>query len=103
MTGPRLHRGASISAALLAGVLFVVMALVAIATPFSEPAGFPTSVSITAEIGYALFRSLPSGRFRGSLGHTEPFLAAFLLVAVLLDAALDAALVLAKRDGGDQS
>ncbi|WP_254522896.1 hypothetical protein [Natrinema caseinilyticum] len=102
-TGPKLRLGRTLVPGLLAVGLFGVMALIALNTTF-EPmtaaagAGFPDDVSITAELGYALFGfdSLQQ------VGGTEPFLAAVLLVAVALDAALDASLVLAKREEGGE-
>jgi hypothetical protein len=98
-TGPKLRLGKTLVPGLLAVGLFGVMALITLNTAF-EPmtqaagAGFPDDVSITAELGYALFGfdSLQE------IGGTEPFLAAVLLVAIALDAALDASLVLAKRE-----
>jgi NADH-quinone oxidoreductase subunit J len=81
----------------LAGVaalaLFTVLSVVFIQSGFSEPAGFPSSESIVANIGYAMFDlgellTIPS----------EEFLVAFVIIAVVLDAALDGSLMLAKRD-----
>ncbi len=98
-TGPKLRLGKTLVPGLLAVGLFGVMALITLNTAF-EPmtqaagAGFPDDVSITAELGYALFGFDELQQ----IGGTEPFLAAVLLVAVALDAALDASLVLAKRE-----
>ena len=59
---------------------------------FPTPAGFPADAAIVTNIGYALFdiniRSIP----------TEGFLAAFLIIAIALDVALDSAVYLAKRE-----
>ncbi|WP_254763612.1 hypothetical protein [Natrinema marinum] len=102
-TGPKLRLGKTLVPGLLAVGLFAVMALIAVNTAF-EPmtqaagAGFPDDVSITAELGYALF----GFDELQEIGGTEPFLAAVLLVAVALDAALDASLVLAKREEGGE-
>ncbi|PSP70739.1 hypothetical protein BRC70_05360, partial [Halobacteriales archaeon QH_6_68_27] len=60
--------------------------------------------AIVASIGYAMFDLVdlvPSGH-----GETEGFLVAFLTIAVVLDAALDGAVMLARReddatDGGE--
>ncbi|WP_254767539.1 hypothetical protein [Salinilacihabitans rarus] len=95
-TRPKLRLGSALAPGLLAVGLFAVMALVVLNTPFGSPQGFPGDLVITAEIGYALLdlSALQSEAVAG----TEPFLAALLLVAILLDAALDAALVLAKRE-----
>jgi len=97
-TGPKLRLGRTLVPGLLAVGLFGVMALITLNAAF-EPmtaagAGFPADVSITAELGYALFGFDELQQ----IGGTEPFLAAVLLVAVALDAALDASLVLAKRE-----
>ncbi|TMT85784.1 hypothetical protein E2L06_03935 [Haloterrigena sp. H1] len=98
-TGPKLRLGKTLVPGLLAVGLFGVMALITLNTAF-EPmttaagAGFPNDISITAELGYALFGFDELQQ----IGGTEPFLAAVLLVAVALDAALDASLVLAKRE-----
>jgi hypothetical protein len=98
-TGPKLRLGKPLVPGLLAVGLFAVMALITLNATF-EPmttaagAGFPEDISITAELGYALF----GYDELQTIGGTEPFLAAVLLVAVALDAALDASLVLAKRE-----
>lgn len=102
-TGPKLRLGRTLVPGLLAVGLFGMMALITLNTTF-EPmtatagAGFPDDVSITAELGYSLFGFDSLQQVDG----TEPFLAAVLLVAVALDAALDASLVLAKREEGSE-
>ena len=99
-TGPKLRLGKPLLPGLLAVALFGLMALIVFNTSFQSMAnaGYPDGIAITSEIGYAMFdlEALQSGE--GEIGATEPFLAAFLLVAVALDAALDASLVLAKRE-----
>ena len=99
-TGPKIRRGESLLPGLLAVGLFGLMALIVLNTSFQpmSEAGFPEGISITAELGYALFDLEALQSAEGNVGATEPFLAAFLLVAVALDAALDASLVLAKRE-----
>ncbi|GAB3671904.1 NADH-quinone oxidoreductase subunit J [Halopiger thermotolerans] len=94
----RLSSGAALAPGLLAVGLFALMALVVLNTPFEPMAegGFEVE-SITAAIGYALFDLEPL-QSAGGVAGTEPFLAAFLLIALTLDAALDASLVLAKRE-----
>lgn len=105
-TGPRLidlDRG--LVPGLVAVVLFAFMAAVFLTAegtaPFewtyTDPAGFPDT-SIVGAIGYALI-----GAAEQSVEATEDFLVALVLIAVLLDAALDGALMLAKRDGGGES
>ncbi len=81
---------------LAAVALFVVMAAVFVTADFGNPAGFPGDASIVAGIGNALL-----GITNGGLV-PESFLVAFILIAIALDAALDGALLLAKRDGGDE-
>ena len=91
---------------LIAVALFGIMAAVFLTadgtTPFewafTDPAGFP-DVSIVGAIGYALIGAAEFG-----IEGTENFLVALILVAILLDAALDGSLMLAKRDdGGDET
>jgi NADH-quinone oxidoreductase subunit J len=80
---------------LAAFALFVVMAAVFITAEFEAAEGFPGGESIVGSIGSALIgieAAIP----------TEGFLVAFVLIAIVLDAALDGALMLAKRDGGDE-
>ncbi|ELY60726.1 hypothetical protein C491_02100 [Natronococcus amylolyticus DSM 10524] len=97
--GPQLRLGESLLPGILAVALFGVMAMIALNTGFAdEMVGFPEGISVTSEIGYALFDFTALQSTEGSIGNTEPFLVSFLLVAVVLDAALDAALVLAKRE-----
>ncbi|AFZ72101.1 hypothetical protein [Natronobacterium gregoryi] len=101
-TGPELRTGKTLVPGLLAVALFGLMALIVLNTPFGtvgdRPVGFPEDIAIVSEIGYALFDlgALQSGQL--AIPETESFLAAFLLIALTLDAALDASLVLAKRE-----
>jgi NADH-quinone oxidoreductase subunit J len=86
---------------LAAVALFAVMAAVFVGANFeSATAGFPADVSVTASLGYVLMDLNGT-----SLAEATPgFLAAFIIIAVLLDAALDGAVFLADREdqGGDQ-
>jgi len=86
---------------LAAVALFAVMAAVFVGAGFeSATAGFPADASITASLGYVLMDLNGT-----SLAEATPgFLAAFIIIAVLLDAALDGAVFLADREdqGGDQ-
>ncbi|EMA39848.1 hypothetical protein [Halobiforma nitratireducens] len=96
-TKPELRLGRTLVPGLLAVALFGLMAMIVLNTSFETMAdGFGVD-SITAAIGYALFNLGPLQAEAGVAG-TEPFLAAFLLIAIVLDAALDASLVLAKRE-----
>jgi NADH-quinone oxidoreductase subunit J len=80
--------------------LFVVMALVFVTAQFGQPAGFPDG-SIVGNIGSALIGVQDVVPSEGNIP-TEGFLVAFILIAIALDAALDGALMLAKREGGDE-
>ncbi len=82
---------------LAAFALFVVMGAVFVTANFGAASGFPSDQSIVAGIGNALL-GLTGGEFV-----PEGFLVALILVAVVLDAALDGALMLAKREseGGE--
>jgi NADH-quinone oxidoreductase subunit J len=80
---------------LAAFALFVVMATVFVTAEFGAFEGFPAGESIVAGIGNALIgleSTIP----------TEGFLVAFVVIAIVLDAALDGAIMLAKREGGDE-
>ena len=83
-------------AGLSAVALFALMAAVFLAAPFADPSGFPAGESIVRGIGFALLDITA-----GEVG-SEGFLAAFIIIAVVLDAALDGALMLATRDGGEE-
>ena len=79
--------------AIAATALFAVMAATVVSATFEEAAGFPADESVVHNLGYALFNlsevaAIPS----------EGFLAAFLIVAVALDVAVDGALYLARRE-----
>ena len=97
-TGPKLRLGKTLVPGVLAVVLFALMGVITLNTGFGTMTGYPEGISITSEIGYAMFdmAALQSGAM--NIGDTEPFLVSFLLIAVVLDAALDASLVLAKRE-----
>ncbi|MHC3439415.1 hypothetical protein ACYJ1Y_15335 [Natrialbaceae archaeon A-gly3] len=96
-TGPKLRLGSDLVPGLLAVALFAAMSLIVLNTGFTQMEGFP-EMSVTAEIGYALFDMTALQTTEGAMAGTERFLAAFLLAAIVLDAALDASLVLAKRE-----
>ncbi|WP_255169986.1 hypothetical protein [Natrononativus amylolyticus] len=93
-TGPKLRLGKALVPGVLAVALFAVMALIVLNTPFGGMEGFsPGDTTITDNIGYAMLDLTELQEI-----DSEPFLASFLLAAVVLDAALDASLVLAKRE-----
>jgi NADH-quinone oxidoreductase subunit J len=83
---------------LAAVALFAVMASVFMTAGFPRPDGFGDG-SITASIGYAMFDLL--GQIPEGHGETEGFLVAFIVIAVVLDAALDGAVMLARREDED--
>ena len=89
-TRPRLHRGEKVIG-VLAVALFGFLAAVFLTSGFGTAEAFPEG-SVTASIGYALF-NLPGGDIDG-----EGFLVAFITIAVVLDAALDGAVMLAKQE-----
>jgi len=104
-TGPRLiplDRG--LVPGLIAVVLFGIMAAVFLTADgtavnelaFANPATFPDT-SIVGAIGYALVGAAERG-----VESTENFVVALILMAVLLDAALDGAIMLATRDDGGE-
>jgi hypothetical protein len=81
--------------------LFVFLAGVIFTTDFAGigDGGFESGgLSIVADMGYSFIGAPELAELE-----TEDFLVALVLIAVLLDAALDGALMLAKRDdGGEQ-
>ena len=89
-TRPRLHRGEKVIG-VVAVALFGFLAAVFLTSGFGTAEAFPEG-SVTASIGYALF-NLPGGDIDG-----EGFLVAFITIAVVLDAALDGAVMLAKQE-----
>jgi hypothetical protein len=93
---------------LIALVLFALMAavfLTANGTGLFESAfdstGFP-DVSIVSGLGYAMIGAAGAAGTEVVFENTENFLVALILIGVLLDAALDGALMLAKRDDGGE-
>ncbi|WP_129115228.1 proton-conducting membrane transporter [Halegenticoccus tardaugens] len=90
---PRLKLGSHLVPGLAAVALFFVMALAFAGASFPSPEGFGPNANVTASIGYAMFDLTDFG----SIG-SEGFLAAFIIIAIVLDAAIDAAVFLAKRE-----
>jgi len=97
---PRLNTEGNYVAGLAAVALFVVLAAVFVTASFPAPAGFPDGAAITKSLGAALFDIAPGQLMDEgeSAVPSEGFLVAFLLIGVLLDAALDGAIMLAKRE-----
>jgi NADH-quinone oxidoreductase subunit J len=99
-TRPRLKIGPHLLPGLAAAALFVVVVGVTLGAEFPDPQGFPEGANITASIGYAMF-DVSIDRISGqTLVGAESFLVAFIVVAILLDAALDGAVLLARREDG---
>jgi NADH-quinone oxidoreductase subunit J len=97
---PRLNTQGSLVAGLAAVALFAVLAIVFLGVSFPAPAGFPDGAAITKSLGAAMFDIAPGQLMDEGQAAVpaEGFLVAFLLIGVLLDAALDGAVMLAKRE-----
>ena len=95
MSRPELTRELNPVGAIAALGLFAVLAAVFVTATFPDAAGFEAGVSITAGIGYAMFDMAEQSPLV-----TEGFLVSFILIAVVLDAALDGAILLARREDG---
>jgi NADH-quinone oxidoreductase subunit J len=91
-TRPRLYTSKSQIVGLVAFALFAVFTVVFLTADFGPAETFNGAERITATIGYAMI-SLDAGTLP-----VEGFLVSFLIIAVVLDAALDATVMLAKRD-----
>jgi NADH-quinone oxidoreductase subunit J len=100
-TRPRLEIGSHLWRGLSAIALFALLAVVFFGAGFPDPAGFEGVGEITPVIGYAMFGLEHPQQVVESTG-TESFLIAFLIVAVVLDAALEAAVMLARREVGGE-
>jgi len=92
MSRPRLDLGRHMLPGLAAVALFCVMAWVFLGASFGDAAGFPDGVSVVGTIGYALIDANPTEI------PTEGFMAALIILALVLDAALDGAIHLARRE-----
>jgi len=89
-------RGPRAAPAAAAGALFAVIAATVGTAEFGDAvAGFPADASVVHNLGYALFNL---GGYEVASIPAEGFLAAFLIVAVALDVAIDGAVYLAKRE-----
>jgi NADH-quinone oxidoreductase subunit J len=89
---PEFRIGSHLLPGLVAVGLFGVLAWVFLGAEFQDPAGFGDA-SVVEGIGYALLNIAPPSGLP-----VEGFLAAFILIAVVLDAALDGAIMLARRE-----
>ncbi len=96
-TKPELSMDIDVLPGLAAVALFAAMGVVILTADFSPVQGFEPGAAITKSMGYALFnleRAAP-------VVTSEGFLLPFFAVAFVLDAALGAAVMLARRDGGE--
>lgn len=91
---PNIKRDLDVVSGLAALALFVVMAAVFLNAAFDAPAGFEEGASVTASLGYAMFNI--TGEFVPIAG--EGMLAVFLIIALVLDAALEGSIMLARRE-----
>jgi len=95
VTKPEFDVGSHLLPGLVAVALFAVMATVFLTAGFAPPAGFGDA-SVMEAIGFALLNvDVADGV------PVEGFLVAFILIAVALDAALDGAIMLARREEDD--
>lgn len=92
-TRPRFRVGRHLLPGLAAVGLFAVLLAIILRSSFEEPLGFPEDESIIENIGFALLdiHELTTIDVAG-------FLVAFIALAVVLDAALGGAVMLATRD-----
>ncbi|MFC6975722.1 proton-conducting membrane transporter [Halomicroarcula sp. GCM10025709] len=99
-TKPELTTEGNFTAGLAAVALFLVLGGVFLTASFPTPVGFPESAAVTKSLGAAMFDIAPSaimGENQAAVDG-EGFIVAFLVIGVLLDAALDGAVMLAKRE-----
>jgi NADH-quinone oxidoreductase subunit J len=92
-TRPRLNLGNHLLSGIAAIALFGVLAAVFLTSTFPEPQGFPDDAHITAAIGFAMFDITEAADVP-----VEGSIASFFIIAIVLDAALDGAVMLARRD-----
>ena len=103
-----IHLNRSLLPGLIAAALFAIMTVVfltangtGIAESAFETNGFPDS-SVIVGIGYALIGAAEAAGPEVLYRNTGSFVVSLLLLGVLLDAPLDGALMLAKRDDGGE-
>ncbi|MDZ7702066.1 MAG: NADH-quinone oxidoreductase subunit J [Halobacteriales archaeon] len=97
VTSPQLNLGGHLWRGLGAVALFAVLAAVTARATFGAGAGFPADANITASIGYALI-----GLEQLAAHPVDSFLVALIVIAVVLDAALDGSILLARREEEDE-
>jgi NADH-quinone oxidoreductase subunit J len=104
-TKPQLTNEGNFVAGLAAVALFLVLGGVFLTASFPTPIGFPEGAAVTKSLGAAMFDIAPSaimGEGQAAVDG-EGFIVAFLLIGVLLDAALDGAVMLAKREDAGEN
>ncbi|WP_097009186.1 proton-conducting membrane transporter [Natronoarchaeum philippinense] len=92
MSKPEFRVGSHLLPGLVAVALFAVMATVFLGAGFAAPAGFGDA-SVMEAIGFALLDIDAADGVP-----VDGFLVAFILIAVVLDAALDGAIMLARTE-----
>jgi NADH-quinone oxidoreductase subunit J len=92
MSRPQFYLGRHTVPGVVAVALFATMAWVFLGASFGDAAGFPDGVSVIDTIGYALLDANPTDI------PTEGFMASLIIIALVLDAALDGAIHLARRE-----
>ncbi|MES3516659.1 MAG: proton-conducting membrane transporter [Natronomonas sp.] len=91
-TRPRVRKSRQMAVGVLAVGLFGILAVIFATSGFGTADGFQDG-EITASIGYAMFN------LDARTVASEGFLVAFITIAIVLDAALDGAVMLAKKEG----
>lgn len=91
-TKPRFRVGRHLLPGVIAVALFGVFTAIIATSSFDEAIGFPEGVSVIANIGFALL-NIDAGYLPA-----EGFLVALIALAVVLDAALGGAVMLAWRE-----
>lgn len=104
MSRPQLNTDTSLWPGVAAVGLFVVLAGAFLSAQLPEPTGFGADAQIVKSIGAAMFAIDPAQVTAdgGNVG-SESFLVLFIMIAVVLDAALDGSLMLAKREDDETS
>jgi NADH-quinone oxidoreductase subunit J len=97
-TKPRLATDVDVLPGIAAIALFAAMGVVILTATLDPVQGYEAGAAITRSIGYALF-NLERG---APVVASEGFLFPFFAIAFVLDAALGAAVMLARRDGGEE-
>lgn len=92
MARPRLHLGRHLLPGIVAIGIFILIAVTTFNIEFTDSVG-TFEPNIIEEIGLSLVNAA---------SEADGYLVPLILIALLLDAALDGAVYLARRDGGEQ-